>query len=199
MIGRNRYAMLTVDTEALPKRAVQDHIKRLMWGEHDGGCAGIREMCAIGNECGVKQVFFVDMCGAYACLDQTLDVVRWLDQDGQDVQLHAHPEYLPEQFWKEHGFKYRPRFLNQYGIEKATFTIKYFGKLISDLTGKPLRAFRAGSFRWNADTLRALQEAGVSLSFNNSMNARLKGQCTYSEPTNHSYLWSNGVIEVPVT
>lgn len=116
------------------------------------------------------------MCGAYACLDQTLDVVRWLDQDGQDVQLHAH-RYLPEQFWKEHGFKYRPRFLNQYGIEKATFTIKYFGKLISDLTGKPLRAFRAGSFRWNADTLRALQEAGVSLSFNNSMNARLKGQC----------------------
>ena len=199
MTGRNRYAMLTVDTEALPKRAVQDHIKRLMWGEHEGGCAGIREMCAIGNEFGVKQVFFVDMCGAYACLDQTLDVVRWLDQNEQDVQLHAHPEYLPEQFWKEHGFKYRPRFLNQYGIEKATFTIQYFGKLIADLTGKPLRAFRAGSFRWNADTVRALQEAGVPLSFNNSMNACLKGQCTYSEPTNHSYRWSNGVIEVPVT
>jgi hypothetical protein len=29
---RERYALLTVDTEALPKRAAQDHVKRLIWG-----------------------------------------------------------------------------------------------------------------------------------------------------------------------
>jgi hypothetical protein len=198
-MGKNRYAILTVDTEALPKRAVTDHVKRLIWGEHSEGNAGVREMVAAADEVNAKLTFFVDACGAYSRLKEVEKVVRWLNAAGQDVQLHAHPEYLPEEFWLEHGFKYRPRFLNQYGADKALFTIRHFGKLISDLTGKPVRAFRAGSFRWNADTMRALLEVGIPLSFNNSMNASLAGQCTYSEPTNRPYLWSNGVIEVPST
>lgn len=197
--GEMRYALLTADTEALPKRAPQDHVKRLIWGEHERGTAGVREMCAAADEVGGKLVFFVDACGAYAQLDEVAKVVRWLDGAGHDVQLHAHPEYLPEFFWKEHGLTYRPRFFNQYDAEKAAFTINHFGKFISGLTGKPLRAFRAGSFRWNADTIRALAEAGIPLSFNNSMNAYLAAQCTYSEPTSVPFRWSNGVIEVPAT
>lgn len=199
MLHKNKYITLTVDTEALPKRASQGHVKRLIWGEHARGTAGVREMCDAADEAGAKLVFFVDACGAYAQLDEIAKVVRWLDGAGHDVQLHAHPEYLPEAFWSEHGFKYRPRFLNQYDADKAVFTIKHFGKFISDLTGKPIRAFRAGSFRWNADTIRALGEAGIPLSFNNSMNAYLAEQCTYSEATNQPYVWSNGVIEVPAT
>jgi hypothetical protein len=198
-MSRNRYALLTVDTEALPKRAETDHVKRLIWGEHSNGTAGVREMAAAADEVGAKLTFFVDACGAYSRWEEVAEVVRWLDAAGHDVQLHAHPEYLPEQFWSEHGFKYRPRFLNQYGAEKAIFTIRHFGKLISDLTGKPVQAFRAGSFRWNADTIRALSEARIPLSFNNSMHACQAGQCTYSEPTNQPYQWSNGVIEVPTT
>lgn len=196
---KDRFVVLTVDTEALPNRASGDHVKRLIWGEHENGTAGVREMCAAADDVGARLVFFVDACGAYAYPDEMADVVRWLDSAGHDVQLHAHPEYLPEVFWREHGFKYRPRFLNQYGADKAAFTINHFSKFISDLTGKPIRAFRAGSFRWNADTIRALAKAGIPLSFNNSMRAMADGQCVYSEPTNHPYLWSNGIIEVPVT
>lgn len=199
LIKKNRYTMLTVDTEALPKRASMDNVRRLIWGEHEQGTAGVREMCTVADEAGGKLVFFIDACGAYAQLDEVAGVVRWLDGEGHDVQLHAHPEYLPEAFWAEHGFKYRPRFLNQYSSDKANFTINYFGKFMSDLTGKPIRAFRAGSFRWNADTIRALGRAGIPLSFNNSMNACQAQQCTFSKPTNHPYIWSNGVIEVPAT
>lgn len=198
-MARDRYVLLTVDTEALPKRASAEHVKRLIWGEHENGSAGVREMCSIAGDFNAKLTFFVDACGAYTYLDEVADVVRWLDSAGQDVQLHTHPEYLPESFWKEQGFAYRPRFLNQYGAEKAAFTIRHFGKFISELTGKPLRAFRAGSFRWNAHTIRALAEFGIPLSFNNSMSALNLGQCVYSEPTNRPYLWSNGVIEVPAT
>lgn len=194
-----RFVILTVDTEALPKRAQRDHVERLIWGRGDKGSAGICEMCSVIDEYNAKATFFVDACGAYAQLDQVVEVVRWLDAAGHDVQLHTHSEYLPEHFWLEHGFKYRPRFLNQYADDKAAFTIRYFGKLISDITGKKLRAFRAGSFRWNAATIRALAESGIPLSFNNSMNAYIGGQCIYSEPNNLPYLWSNGVIEVPVT
>lgn len=196
---KNRYALVSVDTEALPKRAPSDHLNRLIWGKHENGRAGVREMCAVADEFCCKLVFFVDACGAYFYGEAFNEVVRWLDAAGHDVQLHTHSEYLPEEFWKTHGFAYRPRFLNQYDIKKATFTISLFGKVISDLTGKPLNAFRAGSFRWNANTIRALREANIPLSFNNSMPALLNGQCTFSKPGNQPFRWSNGVLEVPVT
>ncbi|MDR2786823.1 MAG: polysaccharide deacetylase [Candidatus Accumulibacter sp.] len=198
-MSKDRYALLTVDTEALPNRASEDHVRRLIWGRHEQGTAGIREMCGVADEVGARLVFFVDACGACSHPDEMAEVVRWLDAAGQDVQLHTHSEYLPEAFWPEHGFRYRPRFLNQYGAERAAFTIRHFGKFISDLTGKPLRAFRAGSFRWNADTIRALAEAGIPLSFNNSMRAWTDGVCPHAEPVNHPFVWSNGIIEVPMT
>jgi hypothetical protein len=199
LIGRNRYALLTVDTEALPHRALDEHVQRLVWGRHAAGTAGIREMCAIGNEVGAKHVFFVDFCGAFARLDEMREVARWLHRDGQDVQLHAHPEYLPTEFWRQHGLKDKPRYLNQFDNARAAFTLKYFSAILADITGEPVRAFRAGSFRWNADTLRALSSANIPLSFNNSMHASIVGQCVYSEPTNEPYVWSNGVVEVPMT
>lgn len=200
MTGRNRYALLTVDTEALPKRATQDHVHRLMWGIHENGRAGVAEMAAIGREFGARHVFFLDMCGAYNRLSKVLEVARWLDSEGQDVQLHTHPEYLPAAFWTEHGIDPQPGMMNLYTDDaRARFIIGHFAGLLSGATGKPVLAHRAGSFRWNACTIRALQAVGIPLSFNNSMAAVHAGQCVYSEPTNQPYLWSNGVIEVPMT
>lgn len=197
---KDRYALITVDTEALPKRAPQDHVKRLIWGNCPQGTAGVGEMCSVGDEFGVKHVFFVDMCGAYVYQDETLEVVRWLDAQGQDVQLHTHPEYLPEAFWAEHGLAARPKYMNQYTDDaRAQLVINHFGQLMSSITGKPVLAHRAGSFRWNAALIRALKAAGIPLSFNNSMFAVNMRQCLYSEPTNSPFLWSNGMIEVPTT
>lgn len=197
--GKQRYLMLTVDTEALPKRASQEHVKRLVWGVHDKGTAGVREMGAAADEFNAKIVFFVDICGAYSRLDEVTEAVRWLDRAGHDVQLHTHSEYLPQEFWRDHGFKYRPRFLNQYGLDKAEFTIRYFSKLLSDITGKPVLGYRAGSFRWNANTIRAVKSAGIPISFNNSMNAFVSGKTPFSDPDNFPFIWSNGVLEVPMT
>lgn len=192
--------MLTVDTEALPNRAFYNHVNRLIWGCHDKGIAGIREICSVGDDFYAKHVFFIDFCGAYLYLDEMRDVVRWLDNRGQDVQLHAHPEVLPEDFWKSKGLDSQPVLMNEYRQDaRAEFIIRYFGKFISDITNKDILAFRAGSFRWNACFIRALKAAGVPLSFNNSMRSFNGGHCTFSEPTNSPYLWSNGVIEVPVT
>lgn len=194
-----KYAMVTVDVEALPRRAASDHVKRLMWGEFENGTAGLREICSAASQVNSKFIFFVDVCAALDRKDEISEVVTWLDGEGQDVQLHLHPEYLSADFWGKHNFKYRPRFMNQFGHKKTLFTIDYFANFIKDLTGKPLRAFRAGSFRWNAHAIRALKKSGIPISFNNSMNASVAGQCVYSEPTNFPFIWSNGVIEVPIT
>lgn len=200
MMNKNRYALLTVDTEALPKRAAADHVKRLIWGEHDNGTAGVREMSAIGDEFGAKHVFFVDMCGAYARREEIREVIAWLDHAGQDVQLHVHPEYLPDSFWAETKYNIEPRYLNQYTDSiKEEFLLSHFGTEISAVTGKKINAFRAGSFRWNATTLRTLAKLGIPLSFSNTTAAMHIGQCPYSVPTNKPFRWSNGIIEIPVT
>lgn len=196
----NRYALLTVDTEALPRRATSDHVKRLMWGEYDNGTAGVREMCAIGDEFGGKHIFFVDMCGAYPQREEVREVMVWLDQAGHDVQLHVHPEYLPNDFWADTPYKVEPRLLNQYTDgSKEKFLLSHFAAQVTAATGKKVRAFRAGSFRWNATTLRTLAELEIPFSFNNTTAATYIGQCPYSVPTNLPFRWSNGIIEVPVT
>lgn len=196
----NRYALLTVDTEALPKRAPYDHVKRLVWGVHDNGTAGVREMSAIGNEFGAKHVFFVDMCGDYLFPGEMAEVVRWLDADGQDVQLHLHPEILPKDFWVTHGMASQPHYMNEYAdVARGEFLLRHFAGQIKALTGKSVQAYRAGSFRWNGQIIRALASAGIALSFNNSMRAYRLERTPFGEPTNLPFSWANGVIEVPVT
>jgi hypothetical protein len=196
---KNRYALLTVDTEALPKRASGNHVKRLMWGECEKGTAGIREMCSLGDDVGAKHVFFVDICGAYIYRSEVDQVIAWLDGAGQDVQMHLHPNYLPKTFWKEHGLSSIPMYMSAYDDARAEFIITHFSQKLSSITGKKTRAFRAGSFRWNAGIIRALAKAEIALSFNNTMRAMRLGQCIYSLPTNLPFAWPNGVIEVPVT
>ncbi|MGE8520292.1 MAG: polysaccharide deacetylase [Alcaligenes faecalis] len=195
-----RYALITVDTEALPRRAADSHVRHLVWGNHTRGSAGIKEITSIGKEFGAKHVFFLDLCGAYGCLGQMQEVVGWLDAQRQDVQLHTHPETLPKTFWQEHGFSVSPRYMNQYTDPiKTAFVLRHFSRLITDITGKPILAHRAGSFRWNALTIRALQELNIPLSFNQSMRALDSGRGVHGEPDCLPYSWSNGVIEVPVT
>jgi len=200
MAGRERYAMLTVDTEALPKRAPDEHVARLIWGVHEHGSAGIRELCAIGDEFRLKHVFFVDMCGLYRHPAEMREVVRWLDEQGQDVQLHMHPEVLPAEVWTENGLDFRPEYMNAYRQDDwAEFLIGHFARQLAELTGKRVLAYRAGSLRCNASSIRALRAIDIPLSFNNSMRAYRAGRCTHSEPTDLPFAWSNGVIEVPLT
>ncbi len=196
---KDRYAMLTVDVEALPKRASDDHVQRLMWGRHANGTAGIAELVSTADDFAAPHVFFVDLCGAHDRSDEVFDVIRWLDQSGQDVQLHAHPECLPDAFWRSHRLATRPRMANLFDDARASFTVSHFAGLMAGVTGKPVRAFRAGSFRWNTATIRALDAAGIPLSFNNSTTACLREQASFSKYTNKPFQWSNGVVEVPFT
>ncbi|MGE4591790.1 polysaccharide deacetylase [Alcaligenes sp.] len=199
-MSQSRYALLTVDVEALPRRATEAHVQRLVLGRHETGTAGVIEMAAIGQEFGVNHVFFVDLCGCYVSLQEMLAVIARLDANGQDVQLHTHPETLPKSFWQDNALLASPRYMDEYEIQSRTdFVLRHFSKLITDITGKPILAHRAGSFRWNALTIRALQELNIPLSFNQSMRALESGRGVYGEPDCLPYTWSNGVIEVPVT
>ena len=196
----SRYAMLTVDVEALPKRAIDSHVDKLIWGRHSKGTAGIEQLHSIGLEYNAPHIYFVDLCGAYDSLSELKNVVAWLHAAGGDVQLHSHPEVLPEVFWNHHGFLKPTVCMNACAdLRLIQFVINFFSDIICDITGRRINAFRSGSFRWNSNVLSALGRVNIPLSFNNSMRAYSSRHCTFSVPTNNPFLWSNGVIEVPLT
>lgn len=198
----NRYLLITNDTEALPNRATEDHVRRLMWGEHDNGVAGVREMTSIVKEFNGKITFFIDMCGALDRKTEVLDVARWLDENGQDVELHLHPEYLPQDYWSNLGFRSKPVWINQYeevDRDRLRHLIKTFSGELEAVISRKVNAYRSGSFRWNSMTLEVLKECGIPLSFNNTQASQAIGQCPYAAQMQKPFRWSNGIIEVPVT
>lgn len=196
---KQRYAMVTVDTEALPHRALNSHVDHLIWGKHNDHTLGITEICALGNEFNAPHVFFVDLCSRFFNID-ICDVVRWLGYNGQDVQLHAHPETLPEAFWLANGLETHPFLMNEYKDEfRASFVVNFSKNKINSFLKDEICAFRSWSFRWNASLISSIKSLDIPLSFNNSMRARLASKCSYSVPTNYPFYWSNGVIEIPLT
>lgn len=140
-MSRNRYVLLTVDVEAQPARAREEHVKRLVWGEHANGRASIKEMCTIADDVGGRLVHFVDACGVYLHGEPFAEAVRWMVWAGHDVQLHSHSEFLSDSFWAEHGFAARPRLLNQYDEAKAAFTLRYFSEYLAALLAKKFGPF----------------------------------------------------------
>ena len=198
----NKYLLLTNDTEALPNRAKDNHVKRLMWGEHENGVAGVREMTSVVKEFNGKITYFVDICGALDRKAEVLEVAKWLNDNDQDVELHLHPEYLPDGFWDNTGFRLNPRFMNQYEEEdkgKLKYLIKMFSGELESVIGRKINAYRAGSFRWNAMTLEVLKELDIPMAFNNTQASVALGQCPYASSMQKPFRWSNGIIEVPVT
>lgn len=199
---KNKYLLLTVDTEALPNRAKYHHVDRLMLGLFSNGVAGIREMSNIASEFNSKMIFFMDLCGAYHDLDKVLKIAQWLDQHNQDVELHMHPEYLPKEFWAKTNFKLKPKLLNLYqdqDEEKEYYLFKTFSGYLEKALNRKINAFRSGSFRWNSLTLEILKKLDIPLSFNNTQAAVALGQCPYASSLQRPFKWSNGIIEVPVT
>ncbi|WP_439634187.1 sulfotransferase domain-containing protein [Glycocaulis sp.] len=195
----SRLAFLTVDTEAMRYRAKNRHVNKLIWGEHPKGRAGIREMAAIGKEFGARHVFFLDMCEEELFGESIAEVARYLGDAGEDVQLHAHPEILPDTFWARHDLPSEPSQMNEFDKSRAHFVLKHFADRLAQLTGRPTLAYRAGSFRWSGATIEAMAEAGLQLSFNASHKSAAMGRGAQPAELDGPYRWSNGVIEIPLT
>ena len=201
-VMKNKYLLLTNDTEALPNRAKDNHVKRLMWGEHENGTAGVREMTSVVKEFNGKITYFVDICGAMDRKAEVLEVAKWLNDNGQDVELHLHPEYLPDEFWEGTGYRLNPRFMNLYeevDKDKLRFLLKTCAGELENVIGRKINAYRAGSFRWNSLTLELLKELDIPMAFNNTQASVALGQCPYASSMQRPFRWSNGIIEVPVT
>ena len=153
--------MLTVDVEALPKRAVSDHMNTLIYGRLGGKEYGIGKMMDIADKHNIKITFFVDFgeCELYG--DEIIDVGRYIVSRGHDMQVHCHYDLLDKivgkQPWVSINENYYSWCQNE---DDARVIIDYVTEQYMKCTGKVPVAYRGGEFRFGIGVLKALKENG---------------------------------------
>ncbi len=186
--------MLTVDVEALPKRAVSDHMNTLIYGRLGGKEYGIGKMMDIADMHNIKITFFVDFgeCELYG--DEIIDVGRYIVSRGHDMQVHCHYDLLDKivgkQPWVSINENYYSWCQNE---DDARVIIDYVTEQYMKCTGKVPVAYRGGEFRFGIGVLKALKENGyqADLSYNYVRPEKL--------PINRQFLFENGIVEFPIS
>lgn len=150
-----------------------------------------------------KATFFVEVFGANHFGDDGLrEVCARLRDDGQDVQLHAHPvQRLAD--WHTRG---RPRpadNMADYALpEQEALLREGVDKLVAcGIDRSTILAFRAGNYGANNDTWRALKAAGLCLSSDLNLSY-LNKNCRLRWPSTANALFETdvpGVWELPIS
>lgn len=156
---------------------------------------------------GVRGTFFVEVLSSL-CLGRqdTRVITDYLLAEGQDVQLHLHPNFW---FYTEYrravdagtpweGCDHRDRMsrlpdcMQRELIDRAI-------EIFRSLTGRPPDAFRAGGYAAGLATLRLLRHAGVKLDSSYSPAFHRLGSFPGGAPAPNLVQCLEGVWELPVT
>lgn len=182
-------------------RKFPDAFQRYIIGRTPDGEFGLRYQAQELRKHGLSGVFFVEpMFSGRFGTEPLKEIVGTLREGQQDVQLHLHTEWLDE--WATplldcSGGK--RQFLRQFSLEDQRIVVKDGVRRLHEAGAPTPIAFRAGSFGFNADTLRALVQSGLRLDF--SYNAAQSGLESGVAPgamlTDVS--WHDGIIEAPMT
>lgn len=139
---------------------------------------------------------FVDFCETELYGDLIGDAAREIAAAGHDVQLHAHPDLLSDQFWVDRGLEPSRTSLTHYSEAQASALIGFLREAAETSAGRAPVAFRGGAFRFNRAILEAMAEQGVTLSFNYKVKTDHQPASTSILP---AFTWANGVTEVPMS
>jgi len=198
------YVMITVDTEAQPSRQSEDHVNRLIYGRFGQEELGIGHMMDVADEYSKKVTFFVDIVAERIYPGEIRSVCNDIHARGHDVQLHAHPEFVDEDFWRELGIS-KQAAMNRWDLEQSRGVLGWMMEECGKWEVPTPVAIRGGGYRYNTNTLLASGELGVILDLNyNHLHRKIPlEEPAQPQPFNYGPLpvfrWDNGMIEVPVS
>jgi hypothetical protein len=200
--AKQKFLVLTCDTEAVPPAAPAEHVDRLIWGRLPEAPyeAGIGKMMDIAEEFGARMVFFHDVLEQHSYGEPIAEAARYVVGRGHDLQLHMHPEFLPSEFWARHDSRPPTWSMNLYDSPTASRVMEHGLELFERMVGFRPVAYRAGAFRYNARTLEMLDRCRIPLSFQYYPASALKPSFPHGFDAGilPVFKWSNGVIEVPL-
>lgn len=136
---------------------------RYVYGRSKHGEYALPATLEILNRHGLRGVFFVEPLFAARFGSEFLGrIVRLIEDAGQEVQLHLHPEWTDEIRPPPIDDASRKRqHLCHYTREEQTLLIEFGLALLREHARGPIHAFRAGSYAANLDTYHALATAGL--------------------------------------
>ncbi|MGB4227198.1 MAG: polysaccharide deacetylase family protein [Candidatus Dechloromonas phosphoritropha] len=138
---------------------------RYVYGHSRHGNYALPKTLEILARHGLRGVFFVEpMFSARFGVQYLERIVRLIDDAGQEVQLHLHPEWtdeitppiIPDVSRKRQHLTY-------YSLEEQIALIRHSKGLLENVLGKSVTAFRAGSYAINRDSFAALAHNGISV------------------------------------
>jgi hypothetical protein len=200
---------LTVDTEAYPlagnwrEEGLHSDLQRDIYGITSVGEFGLRYQLRVLAKHKLTAVFMVE--SLFASVPQVgigplREIVRSIVEGGHDVQLHAHPEWLP--YIPNFPVSFGAGLINAYPLdaqcrilERAITNLNQALTEVCKQNTPRICTFRAGDFAADAVTLRAVEQTG--LTFDTSYNVvfgRLGTQSLISQPT-----MIGNVCEMPVS
>lgn len=150
--------ILSVDVEALPMRASDNHVDTLIYGHIDREEWGIGKMMDIADRHNIKMTFFLDFAEVEAYGDEIIKVGKYIAQRGHDLQIHCHYKLLER--------KVRERFPNA-GISYYTwyedneisgYMVDYCLKQYEKCTKNTTVIFRGGEYRFGKTLLKELKK-----------------------------------------
>lgn len=122
----------------------------------------------------LKGVFFVEpLFAARFGVEYLTTVVRLIQDVGQEVQLHLHPEWTDEAHDALlENVTVKRQYLTQYSLDEQQMLIGHGLRLLREAGCKPPVAFRSGNFCCNEDTFSAVTRN--SLKFDTSINPQME-------------------------
>lgn len=175
--------------------------RQYVYGSTTRGDYGLPYQLNVLKTHGLTGVFFVEPLFSTRFGRAPLaEIVGLLRDSAQEIQLHLHTEWTSES--KERlleNVSTKRQHLRYFSLEEQTILIAAGVRLIKQAGAGDITAFRAGSFAFNVDTLRALAANGIR--FDSSYNASLFGLDSGVMPgvTVVSPIECEGVYEYPMT
>ncbi len=149
--------------------------QRYIYGPTSRGNYGLPYQLHQLREHGLTGVFFVEpLFSTRFGPDPLAEIIGLVQEHGHEIQLHLHTEWVDESRQPLlDGVTSKKQFLRYFSLEEQTTLIQAGAKLIERAGAQHVKAFRAGGFGFNRDTLRAL--ARNRIAFDSSYNASMFG------------------------
>lgn len=174
--------------------------ERYVYGRSPRGDYALPKTLEILARHGLHGVFFVEpLFAARFGVEHLATVVGLIQDAGQEVQLHLHPEWTDEiRPLPIPGATHKRQHLSYYTLDEQSTLISLGMTLLAQAGCAEVQAFRAGSFAANADTFRALARCGIAV--DSSLNlchpdsgTDLRNQADFEQPSE-----IDGVAELPM-
>ena len=152
-----------------------DAFRRYVYGQTARGDFGLPYTLQVLRDYDLKGVFFVEPLFSTRFGSQPLEEIVGLIRDGgQEIQLHLHPEWVDESVEPLlKNISGKRQHLRYYSCVEQEILVAAGKRLIAQAGGGECTAFRAGSFGFNRDTLKAL--VANDIRFDSSYNATIFG------------------------